>query len=129
MEKKFIVTDNGRGLETKETKEFTVGEISALLKVIDGKERLNLSIEERIENIKGELMAIVFTANEKETDEEGNEFVISYLLTLPGQRYESDGTPGRVVDYPFLAKDYDGGVYSKELADYKDGKWTNVNKE
>ncbi len=47
-----------------------------------------------MENIKGELMAIVFIDNETETDEKGNESVVSYLLTLPGQRYKKDGDSG-----------------------------------
>lgn len=118
---------SGRKLETKE--KFTIEEIRQILKVIDNKEHPNLFVEEEIKNIKGDLMAIVFTDNEKDIDKEGNESAISYLLTLPGQRYRPDGTLGRVVDYPFLTKDYDGGAYSKRLADYKDGEWVNLEKE
>lgn len=120
---KFTSMGGGHNLETKDKEEFTVEKISKLLNVIDGKERPNLFIEEEIKNIKGELMAIVFTDNEKETDKEGKESAISYLLTLPGQRYKSDGSPGRVVDYPFLTRDYDGGAYSEMLAVYKEEKW------
>lgn len=120
----FIPASDGNKIELKEKRVFTIDEIREILKTIDGKEHPNLSIEEEIKNIKDELMAIVFTDNEKETDREGKESAISYLLTLPGQRYKSDGTPGRIIDYPFLTKDYDGGAYSEMLAVYKEGEWT-----
>lgn len=120
----FIPASGGNKTESKEKRVFAIEEIREILKTIDGKERPNLFIEETIKNIKGEEMAIVFTDNEKETDREGKESAISYLLTLPGQRYKSDGTLGRVVYDPFLTKDYNGGDYSEMLAVYKEGGWT-----
>ena len=113
------------GTESKETHEFSLEEIRGLLKQIDGKEHLDLTAGERIENIKGELMSLTFMSGEKETIE-GEEHEISYLLTLAGQRYKSDGTPGRTVSKTFLTKDYDEGMYlSEEVADHIDGAWTN----
>jgi hypothetical protein len=117
------------GMESKEKREFTVEEIGNLLKQIDGKERPDLLIVERKENIKGELMFICFTNNEKETIE-GEEHDVTYLLTVAGQRYNNDGTPGRVISNTFLTKDYDNGMFSSELlADHINGEWTNLPSE
>ncbi len=114
------------GTESKESHEFTVEEIRGLLKKIDGKEHLHLDIKERVENIKGELMSMTFSTDEREKIE-GVEYEISYQLTLAGQRYKKDGTPGRMVTQTFLTKDYDDGMeYSDQMADHVDGQWTNL---
>lgn len=110
-------------IEQKEKREFTIEDIRQLLKTIDGKERHTLVIEEEIKNIKGELTSIIFTDNEIE---DGSE--VSYLLTLPGQRYKKDGTPGNLGEETLLTKDYDGGIYSKKLAEYREGKWIDLTK-
>ncbi len=117
------ITEEGN-LESNEKHEFTVEEIRGVLKdLLDGKDRLDLAITERIENIKGELTSLTFASGEKETIE-GIEHEISYLLTIAGQRYTSDGSPGRVISKTFLTKDYDNGeFYSEEIADYIDGHW------
>lgn len=123
-----VGNENNINIELKEKHNFTIKEISQLLKRIDGKERPDLAIEESIKNIKGDLMSIVFTNGEKET-KEGSESIITYLLTLAGQRYKSDGTSGRMVSKTFLTKDYDDGFYSEELADYVDGEWINLKQD
>lgn len=114
------------GIEKKENHEFTVEEIRGLLKKIEGKEHVDLAVKEKIENIKGELMSVVFSSGEKETID-GMESEITYLLTLAGQRYNKDGTLGRMVSKTFLTKDYDDGMSgSEEFADYVNCEWTNL---
>jgi hypothetical protein len=113
------------GAESKETHEFTLEEIRSLLTKIDGQEHLNLAIKERVENIKGELMSITYSTDER-VRIDGMEYEISYLLTMAGQRYTKDGKPGRTVSQTFLTKDYDDGMlYSDQWADYTNGEWTN----
>ncbi len=113
------------GTESKEVHEFTLEEIRNLLTKIDGQEHSNLAIKERVENIKGELMSITYSTNERERID-GMEYEISYLLTMAGQRYTKDGKPGRTVSQTFLTKDYDDGMlYSDQWADYANGEWTN----
>jgi hypothetical protein len=115
--------------ESKENHEFTIEDIKNLLKRIDGKEHPDLVIKEKIENIKGETTSIVFTDNEKEMIE-NKEHEITYLLTLPGQRYKPNGTEGRLITETVLTKDYDDGMFfSEKIAYYSDGKWTNIDNE
>lgn len=113
-------------VESMEKRKFTVEEIQQLLKTIDGKERTDLVITERAENIKGELIYMVFTSAEKEI-KEGKECRTSYLLTLPGQRYKSDGTVGRMITRTSLERTFpDDEFWAEQAADYIDGKWTNL---
>lgn len=109
--------------QLQERREFAVEEICQLLKTIDGKEHPDLVMGERVENIKGELMAVTFTTGEKETVE-GIEHEITYLLTFAGQRYNADGSEGRLVSRTYLTKDLDDGrFWSDELADYVNNEW------
>ena len=114
----------GGNIESKEAHEFTVEEIRQLLKSIDGKERPDLAVTERMENIKGELMSLILESQEKEI-RKTREFRVSYSLVVAGQRYMPDGTPGRVVSQTFLTRDFDetNGYSSEEVADYIDGAW------
>lgn len=117
-------SSEGGALESKEKHEFSLEEIKKVLMQIDGKERPNLDIKERKENIKGELMFIEFSDGEKEIigDEEHD---VTYLLTVAGQRYKADGSEGALLTKTFLTKNYDDGMFdSKELGDYIDGAWS-----
>ena len=96
---------------------FTAEEIGELLRIP------NLTVRERLKDSEGKLAAIVFGSDEKETID-GVECEITYTLTLPGQRYKTDGSPGRMVSATFLSRDYgDGPLYSEELASFVDGEW------
>ncbi len=112
-----------QNIESKESHTFSVEEIRDLLKKIDGKERPNLAIKEKSENIQGELMCITFINKERDTVG-GVECEVSYMVTVAGQRYLPDGSPGRMTSKTFLTKDYDEGkVHTDQLADYINGEW------
>ncbi len=118
-----ILNENNLLLESKEDHEFSLEEVRNVLKEIEGKEHPNLSILEEKKTIKGNVMYICFTDGEKEMvgDEECE---ISYLLTIAGPRYKSDGSEGVEVIRTSISKDYNEGMNgSEELADFKNGQW------
>lgn len=91
--------------------------ISKLLNELDGADHSNLSIRENIRNIKGELISVVLSGDETEIVA-GVKHKVTYTITLAGQRYKADGTPGRLVSTTFLTKDLDDGeFYSEVLVD------------
>jgi hypothetical protein len=113
--------------ESKERKEFSIEEIQNLLKQIDGKERPKLSILEKKEDRNGELIYMIFSGEEKET-KDGQEYDITYNVEFAGQRYNTDGTLGRIKGKTEISKDYDNGIFSIALGDYIEGEWKNLQK-
>lgn len=123
MRREMSPITEGQGIESQETHEFSVEEIQQVLKNMDGQEHPDLMIGEKIENIKGELTSMIFNSNEMKFIEGANRR-ISYSLNLAGQRYKTDGTPGRLVSRTFLTKDYDEAeFYVEDVAEYIDGTW------
>jgi hypothetical protein len=113
-------------IDSLESEKFVIETIRTHLASIDGKERPDLTILEKKENIKGEPLFVVFTNGEKEVVD-GIEHEVTYLLTLAGQRYKADGTAEALVAKTFLTKNYDDGMAgSDELGDYVNKEWVNV---
>ena len=121
-----ILEEQKAALESKEDKEFTLEEIKETLFVIDGIERPSLSIKETVRSSKGEIINVTFGTGEKEIID-GQEYEVTYLLTIAGQRYHKDGTPSWVAHRTMITKDYDEGMGgSSDFAEYRNGQWVSV---